>query len=125
MNLATSVPTRVQSGRTRLLGLIAAVATVIAVGAWVLTTYVLDAGSQQAPTSAAQPFSLASLSPQNRHYVEAITALTPQQIAAAFGTGAETSSAVLASLSPQNRHYVEAITALTPRQIAAAFGTDR
>jgi hypothetical protein len=55
--------------------------------------------------------------------VEAITALTPPQIAGAFGTDWAKSWGVLQSLSPANRRYVEGIMALTPAQIAAAFGT--
>jgi len=124
MNVSTSVSATVHSGRVRLVGLIAVAAAVIAVGAWALTTYVVDAGSQRVRASvAAQPTVLASLSPQDRQYVEAITALTPRQIAAAFGTVGESGNSVLASLSPHDRQFVEAITALSTRQIAAAFGT--
>jgi hypothetical protein len=125
MHTSTSVPVNVKSGRARLVGVIVAAAVVIAAGAWALTTYVVDAGSQAARQSvAAQPSVLATLSPQERQYVKAIAALTPAQIAAAFGTAMETEAGLLASLSPKARQYVEAIAALTPAQLAAAFGTD-
>jgi glutamate-1-semialdehyde aminotransferase len=98
------------------------VAAILAAGGWAIANAV--AGSSHPSAAAGSEASvLASLSPQNRSYVKAITELTPRQIAAAFGTTQSTTAGVLASLSPQNRRYVEGITALTTQQIAAAFAT--
>jgi hypothetical protein len=124
MSVSTSTPVVGQPGHIRRFGLTILAATVLAVGGWAIV-HVAGGGSQHArPSATTQSSVLASLSPQARKYVEGIMALTPAQIAAAFGTGAQTNASVLASLSPANRRYVEAITALTPPQIAGAFGTD-
>jgi hypothetical protein len=150
MHVSTSVPVNVRSRRVGRFWVIVAAAAVIALGAWALVSFVADGVSRSTapakplptitlPTASMESLGgmagaggtpsrlsvLGSLSPQNRRYVEAISRLTPAQIAAAFGTAAEPADSALASLTPSDRHYVEAIAALTPQQIAAAFGTGR
>jgi len=124
MSVSTPTTAISQHGRIRVFGLTVIAAAVIAAGVWGLVDAVGGGNNSARPSVTSQASVLASLSPQNRKFVEAITALTPAQIAAAFGTATATNAGVLASLSPQNRRYVEAITALTTQQIAAAFGTD-
>ena len=124
MSVSTPTTAVSQHGRIRVFGLTVIAAAVIAAGVWGLVDAVGGGNNSARPSVISQASVLASLSPQNRKYVEAIMALTPAQIAAAFGTPTATNASVLASLSPQNRKYVEAITALTTQQIAAAFGTD-
>jgi hypothetical protein len=58
--------------------------------------------------------------------VQAISALTPAQLAAAYGAGTYSTGPVWASgLTPKERRYVEAIASLTREQQAAAFGNGR
>jgi uncharacterized protein DUF4242 len=99
------LPATVQLGRTRLFGLIAAVAAVVAVGSWAIVAYAVSSGG-----------SSTAMTRQERQYVESITALTPAQLQAAFGTGS-------VSISPEAQH-IQAILSMTPVQLVAAFGTD-
>jgi hypothetical protein len=58
--------------------------------------------------------------------VQAISALTPAQLAAAFGTSTYSTGRVWASgLTAKERRSVERIASLTREQQAAAFGNGR
>ena len=112
-------PTTVSPRRIRLGGLIA-VAAIVGVAAWAIATYAFGTSTPAAGSGHPSTASvLKSLSPQDRGYVEAITALTPRQLATSFGTG----PAPLASLTPSERRYVLGIATMTPVELAAAFGT--
>ena len=74
MQISTPMPTRVQLGRTRLFGLIAAVAAVVAIASWAIVAYAVGSGSSTGMTQA------------ERQHVASITSLTPAQLRAAFGT---------------------------------------
>jgi hypothetical protein len=71
---------------------------------------------------------LDGLSPSAREYVESLVAMTPEQLAAAYGYGPLPASAtptrteILDGLSPSAREYVEGLVAMTPEQLAAAYG---
>jgi hypothetical protein len=99
MNLSTTIPTTVQIGRGRLLGLAAGVAAAAAGISWAVSTYAVDAGTRPAAVasssvgaSSASETAIPALSLEERRWVERVTALTPEQLAAAaasagFGTG--------------------------------------
>ena len=125
MSVSTPTTAVTQHGRIRVFGLTVIAAAVIAAGVWGLVDAVGGGNNSARPSVTSQASALASLSPQNRRYVESIAALTPAQIAAAFGSGTSTNATVLASLSPHDRQYVEQIMALTPQELAAAFGTGK
>jgi hypothetical protein len=86
MQVSASIRAGVQPGRTRLFGLIVAVAAVIAVGAWALASHVFGAGPPVGRSATVRAPVLVSLTPHERRYVEGIMALSPAQIAAAFAT---------------------------------------
>src|SRR5262245_29675955 len=135
VNASATIPTTIEIRRSRLLGLIGGVAAVAAAVTWAVSAYAVDSGAKTtysgvAPTSAATVTSspipstgyLDAVTSPEKTSVQAITSLTPQQLAAAFGTDFET-AAVLARLTPSERSYVKSIMAMTPAQLRAAFGT--
>jgi hypothetical protein len=86
MSVSTQTPVAHHRGRLRMPALTLVVAAILAAGGWAIANAV--AGSSHPSAAAGSEASvLASLSPQNRSYVKAITELTPRQIAAAFGAG--------------------------------------
>jgi Protein of unknown function (DUF4242) len=110
MDISTApVPGAIQISRRRLLGLVALVAALAAALTGAIVA--LSVQSSNEPVSA-----VASLTPQERLYVDSITAMSPAQLRATFGTP---SAADLRSAQ-----YVQAISSLTPQQLVAVFGTD-
>jgi hypothetical protein len=99
MNLSTTIPTTVQIGRGRLLGLVAGVAAAAAGISWAVSTYAVDTGTKPAAVasssvraSRASAEAIPTLTPDERRWVESVTGLTPEQLAAGaasagFGTG--------------------------------------
>lgn len=127
MSVSTSVPQTAQPGRSTRLIVVAALAAVIAVAAWAIATYSPSSGSQSTnhgtPTLAS---TLSGLTPQQRQYVLGVAALTPIQLAAAFGTDQPSGdNSWMRSLTPAERRYVQAIGSMSYSQLAAAFGTAR
>jgi hypothetical protein len=106
-----SMPIR---ARQKWLFAIAAVALVAAIASALLT---VDFGSDEKTTPPVA---------QESANVQAIRALTPAQLAAAFGSGTYSTGPIWASgLTPEERRSVEAIASLTREQQAAAFGNGR
>jgi hypothetical protein len=98
------VPTRARRGR-----LLAAAAATIAVAA-ASTLLAIGLGSNSDHNTAAP-------SAKEQRYAKAISALTPAQLAAAFGAGVYSTGPVWATgLTPKERRYVEGM---------AAFGSGR
>jgi Protein of unknown function (DUF4242) len=56
--------------------------------------------------------------------VDALSSMTPAQLAAAFGTETAVAEAPTSGHSPKVSPYVEALGSMTPAQLAAAFGTE-
>lgn len=106
-----SMPVRLRRGRVVVL-----VVAVIAAAA--IAAVIVAAGSRSHP----QPVNT-SLSASEQRYVDAISAMSKEELSAAFGTASATASST--ELTPNERRYVEGITALTYAQLAAAFGTGR
>jgi hypothetical protein len=122
MNASTTVPVRI---RLRRRWPFVAVAALLAAGC---TVAVLAISTGSNTTENATPSGAASSrvkgpsatsSAQEQRYVEAISSMTPAQLAAAFGTGGFATTGPSAA----ERQYVKAISSMTPAQIAAAFGT--
>ena len=123
MSVSTPTQTIQRPRRLRARTLTIVAAAILAAGGWGLAQ-AFNGGTRPAAEVNSSASVLASLSPANRRYVQAITALSDKQIAADFGDEQPTTN-VLASLSPANRRYVQAITALSDKQIAADFGNGR
>jgi hypothetical protein len=70
----------------------------------------VQALSEMSPKQIAAAFGTSGISPRVSPYAQALSAMSPAQIAAGFGTDEQ---------SP----YVRALSSLTPAQIAAGFGT--
>jgi hypothetical protein len=106
------MPTRPRRG-----WLLAATAATIAVAA-ASTLLAMGVGPDRDQRTAAP-------STKEQRYVEAISALTPEQLAAAYGAGTLSTGPVWATgLTQKERRSVERIASLTPAQLAAAFGTE-
>ena len=122
MNASTTVPVRI---RLRRRWPFVAVAALLAAGCTV-AVLAISTGSNTTENATSSGVAAPSVkgpsatsTAQERQYVNAISSLTPAQIAAAFGTGdvgATVSSA-------KERQYVQAISSMTPAQISAAFGS--
>lgn len=117
MNISTPIPTTIQLRRSRLVGLMAAVAALAAAITWALLIFAVDRGAEQAAPAATTGADAPSLS--TREYVEGIAAMTPEQLAAAFGN---LPFDTVAQSATERQAYAEAIASLTPEQLAAAFG---
>jgi hypothetical protein len=121
MNMTTTIPTTIQIRRGRFLGLVVAVALLAAA-----VTLVLDitVGGRSQPSHAATPTReevLSPLSPTARQYVEAISAMSPRERAAIYGT-----NPVEALAFPTDaRQYANAVAAMTPQELAATYGNVR
>ena len=88
MNATTSVPTTIQLRPTRLAGLMVAAAAVAAVVTWALLVFAVNQGTENAQRDiASNDAVLSSLTTQQRQYVEGVMALSPAELAAAYGTG--------------------------------------
>jgi hypothetical protein len=120
VNVISSAPSRIEGNRYRLAGILAAIGIAAAAVAGGLFATLGSDGNSTSAAQATHTSVLQSLTPQERRHVEAITSLTPAQLAAGFGTGHERS--VLDSLPPLQRRNVEAIAGLTPAQLAAGAG---
>jgi hypothetical protein len=128
MSVSTTIPATVEIRRSRLLGLMVGVATVAAAIAWALTAYALGDQGRRSVSGRAVMSSptwasvLSSLSPQERSYLEAMTAVCSvavcppeERLAARLGIAsisAPRRANVLSSLSPQERSYLKAMTAV-------------
>ena len=141
MSISTTIPKTARRWRPRPLAAITAIAAVLALAAWAITTYAVDSGTRSIRSDApSQSAVLRSLTTAGREYVVGITSMTPVEASAAFGTSpasvagrdngarpvrstAPTLAAVLRSLTPRERRYVLGIASLTPLQLWAAFGT--
>ena len=123
MTVSTSVPATIQMRRSRLFGVIAAVAVAVGGITMALLIFAADMGTESAQKSAQPTASaLSSLSPTERQYVQTIVSMSPAQLRAAFGTGGADSIDAL-GLSCASEKYVRAIVSMTPAQLRAAFGT--
>jgi hypothetical protein len=130
MTTSTAIPTTIQIRRSRLLGLLAAVAILTAAITWALSAFALDDGSSSTRRTSVltgTPISTTSAA-QDAARVPSIMALTPARLAAgALGTGyalptahlGPTLASVLASMGPETRRYTKAVTSLTFTQLAA------
>jgi hypothetical protein len=128
MSVSTSVPRTARRGPShRLIAIIAIVAIVGTLAAWVIVSYVAgSAGEQPRRVNPVRETSvLRSLTPMQRQYVTAIASLSPATLAAAFGTDPPSSLGTpLAKLTPEQRRYVRAIATMSYARLAAAFGTN-
>jgi hypothetical protein len=135
MNFSLTLPSTVQIKRTRLVGLLAAVAVLASALTWAAvsaTSRTAAKGTQlHFPTSAEV---LASLTPAERRYVEGVIATPADRLAAVFGNRPVVATTepprvhlptrveVMAPLDPATRRYVEGLLVASPAQLAAAFG---
>jgi hypothetical protein len=76
----------------------------------------VQALSQMTPKQIAAAFGTEPVTPKQTPYVRALSQMSPKQIAAAFGTE---------PVTPKLTPYARALSRMTPQQIAAAFGTQR
>jgi hypothetical protein len=76
----------------------------------------VQALSEMSPRQIAAAFGTEQIAPKVTQYARALSQMSPKQIAAAFGTD---------PVTPKLTPYVRAISSMTPRQIAAAFGNQR
>jgi hypothetical protein len=118
MNATTTVPTTIQLSRGRLTGLMLAAAG-LAAGITCAVLIFAVGNESAAPSRATSADVLASLERHQRQFVEGIMALTPAELAAAYGAGR---GDVLSTLSPTERRFVEGISSMSPEQIAAGYG---
>jgi Nickel responsive protein SCO4226-like len=141
MSTTTSIPKTAGRQRSHLLNAITVTVVMIALAALAVATYALGYGSRSVRSTApTQASVLRELTPAGRDYVLGITAMTPVEVSAAFGTsptsvegrhrggastgaGTPTLDSVLRSLTPRERRYVLGIASLTPLQLWGAFGT--
>jgi hypothetical protein len=113
MSTSTTVSVPMRARRKWLLA-IAAAALVAAIAAVLLA---VDLGRNEKTTA---PVAHKSA------YVQAISSLTPAQLAAAFGTGPYSRGPAWTSmLTPKETRYIDRIASLTREQQAAAFGNGR
>ena len=128
MHSTATVPNHVTLKRSTLSLLLGAAVVATATITWGLIATVDSESSGPAPATPTNSEILDGLSPSAREYVEGIMAMTPEQLAAAYGYGplpapaTPTNSEILDGLSPSAREYVEGIMAMTPEQLAAAYG---
>ena len=124
MTVSTSIPATVEIRRSRLLGLVVAVAAIAAVVTWALVALAFNSGSTSVTASSAKPAFIPASAPKG----PSIMSLTPSDLAAnALGTGYQlptaqhgpTLASVLASMSPATRRYTKAIMNLSFAQLAA------
>jgi len=109
----TPMPTRL---RRRWLFAAAAALIAVAAASMLLAIGVRPSNEQNTATS----------STAEHRYAKAISALTPEQLAAAYGAGVYSARPIWTTgLTPKEKRYIERITALTPAELAAAFGTGR
>jgi hypothetical protein len=127
MTVSTSIPQVARPGGGRRVLIVAVLTMVIAVTAWAVATYAVGSGTRSTTHGGPSLASaLSDLTPQQRHYVLGIAAMTTAQQRAAFGTDRPSGeSSGLASLTPKERQYVQAIAAMSGAEQSAAFGTGR
>lgn len=126
MSISTTIPEPARRRRHHPLAEITAIAAILALAAWAIATYAVDARKRSGRSSAAtQPSMLRELTPAGREYVLGVISMTPVEMQAAFGTspasvqgrqngrpaqavrsGAPTLASVLRSLNPTERRYV-------------------
>ena len=88
MSASTSLSQTARRGRSHRLVLIPVLAAVIAAIAWAVATYAVGSGGSSTRPNASIPSSvLSGLTPEQRHYVQAIASMSYAEMAAAFGTG--------------------------------------
>jgi hypothetical protein len=130
MTTSTAIPAAIQIRRSRLLGLLAAVAILTAAITWALSAFALaDSSSSTGQTSVLTGTLISTTSAaQDAARAPSIMALTPSGLAArALGTGyalptahhGPTLASVLTSMRPETRRYTRAVMSLTFAQLAA------
>jgi hypothetical protein len=128
MSASTVLTTAIQIRRSRLLGLIGAVAGLTAVVTWLLVSVAFDRSTSTAADAQPKVALEASSAADDARRVPSIMSLTPARLAAgALGTGyalpseeaGPTVESVLASMSPGTRRSTTAIMNLTFAQLAA------
>ena len=88
MSVSTTASQATRRGRPHRLIILATVVAAVAVVAWAIATYAVGSGTRPAAGGTPTEQSvLSKLTPHQRQYVLGITALTPAQMRAAFGTG--------------------------------------
>jgi hypothetical protein len=111
MNTPTTVSMPIRARRRRLFAIAAAALRPAHPPCWRSTSAATETTQSVAHESA---------------YVQAISSLTPAQLAAAFGAGTYSTGPIWTSgLTPNERRHAEAIASLTHEQQAAAFGNGR
>jgi hypothetical protein len=108
MYVGNPIPATVQINRGYLLASVAMIAAIATALTWAVITYGNggDSGRNSRPAA----------TPSTAGYVESITAMTPAQLRAAFGT--------VSQADLRSAHYVQGIASMTPRELLAAYGTD-
>ena len=117
----TTVPSTVTITRRHLLGLAAATMAATAGLTWGITALTTSADAAHAPSVRTRAEVLASLDPAARQFVAGVTALSPLQLAAAYGN----KPLDALQLDASSKQYVEGISALSPEQIQAGFGRNQ
>ena len=139
MAVSTPIPATIRIRRSRLVGLMAAVAVLAAGITWAVSAYAVDSGSHSASPLAASDGQAMAF----QQFARGMSSLAQAQQAAAsadarqreqgfrqFATGisslaqAQQAAAVLEGLglSPKDKEYVQAMSSLSPVEQAAAFG---
>jgi hypothetical protein len=149
MSYSHSIPPTVQISRTKLVGLVAAVAALAAGVTWAVSSLAFDNGTpkalsssqatsartgaaQRAPgtftMSRTQIEGLSTMAQQTGRHADPLMSMTPAQLSGVgLGTGYQvpsaqssvTAAAVLASMRPETRRYTESVMNLTFEQLAA------
>jgi hypothetical protein len=128
VNVSTTIPATVQIRRSRLLGLIGAVAAVAAAITWAVLAFAVDTGAETAQQQSVSAPTVVSSPIPSTGYLEAIRTPTTMLSSPIPSTGYldainVTAPTVVSSPTPSTGN-LEAISSLTPAQLRAAFGTD-
>jgi LytS/YehU family sensor histidine kinase len=105
MNVSATIPATVQIRRSRLLGLIGAIAVLAAAITWMVLTFAVDTGSEEAQASA----------------TGAATALTPAERSVGFYLFGASDSLTPAQLESVRQYLSGAATAITSAEQSVGF----
>lgn len=120
MSITTTAPVTIEIRRGHLVGLVAAVAALIAALTFVLATRTVDSGAEPTRRNVATRENvLSSLSQEARRFVEGTEVLSSLELAAAYG---RIDLVDALGLTTEQRTYVDGIDELSPEELAAAFG---
>jgi Nickel responsive protein SCO4226-like len=122
MTVSPSIPSTVEMRRSRLLGLVAAVALVAAAITWALVARVIDTSSEGAQGSAQPRASVPSIGPSGEGYLKSFTSSSPRASVPSIGPSGEAYLESFTSSSSREKQYVEGVTSLTQVEKAAAYG---